>query len=214
MTGRPWALRDLALASTARVADSAMPPMRAETRARVAEADADGVLVCALTRPSSHGACRRRPAWIGEKVFFVRSAPLHSWAPGDRGEVPAVSELRRFLWAVAQQESGGRYHIRNGIGALGKYQVMPGNVGPWTQRALGRRLTPEEFLADPAAQDKVAEVILGGYYHKYGVRGAAAAWYSGNPALSESTRPQRGGPSIAQYADEVQARMGRAPAAA
>src|SRR5215211_3690323 len=57
MTGRPCALSDLALASTARVADSAMPP----TRARVVGEDADGVLVCALTRPSSHGAATTGP---------------------------------------------------------------------------------------------------------------------------------------------------------
>src|SRR4051794_24654939 len=135
------------------------------------------------TRPAGGGR-----GGSAKRDFLLDRFHLNSWAPGDRGEVPAVSELRRFLWAVAQQESGGRYDIRNGIGALGKYQVMPGNVGPWTQRALGHRLTPEQFLADPAAQDKVAEVILGDYYHKYGVRGAAAAWYSGNPALSESTR--------------------------
>src|SRR5687768_5403402 len=36
MTGRPSALSAFALASTARVADSAMPPMRADTRFRTA----------------------------------------------------------------------------------------------------------------------------------------------------------------------------------
>src|SRR5690625_163781 len=61
MTGRPAALRALALASTARVADSAMAARRAETRV------GDGVLgvwMCSVTRLWCHGtllpAARRR----------------------------------------------------------------------------------------------------------------------------------------------------------
>src|SRR3954451_12736154 len=59
ITGRPAALRALSLASTAREADSALLPIRAEIRDRGEAADGDeGEEVCWLTRPSCH---RRRP---------------------------------------------------------------------------------------------------------------------------------------------------------
>ena len=109
-----------------------------------------------------------------------------------------------FLWAVKQQESGGNYNIVNsGSGALGAYQVMPANVPSWTRQALGKSLTPQQFLADPTAQDKVAESILGGYYEKYGARGAAAMWYSGQPDPNKTY----GTPSVADYVKSVVDRM-------
>jgi hypothetical protein len=121
------------------------------------------------------------------------------------------SELQRLLWAIAQQESGGNYSANNGI-AVGKYQVLKSNVPSWTKDVLGHSLTWQQFLADPSAQDQVAAAKIGAYYQQYGARGAASAWYSGNPKLSESTRPQSGGPSIKAYVDQVIARMGKAPA--
>jgi hypothetical protein len=120
-----------------------------------------------------------------------------------------------FLWALTQQESGGNYGalgiwLDMSYGrdrAYGRYQVMGANVGDWTAKHYGRRLTPQQFLANRAAQDAVVRGRLKGYVNKYGYRGAAAAWYSGNASLHMSTRPQKGGPSIKQYVDDV---MGRA----
>ncbi|WP_147992746.1 hypothetical protein [Streptomyces sp. t39] len=80
---------------------------------------------------------------------------------------------------------------------------MGANVGPWTQKYYGKRLTPQQFLANRAAQDAVVRGVLGGYVKKYGYRGAASAWYSGNPNLHNSTRSQPGGPSIKGYVDSV-----------
>ncbi|MFC5043218.1 hypothetical protein [Ornithinimicrobium kibberense] len=76
MTGRPSALSALARASTARVADSAMEPIRAEMRVL-------GVWVCSLTRPSLHlgRGSRRLPV----RVF----APCASLPPrGGRRSAP------------------------------------------------------------------------------------------------------------------------------
>ena len=115
-----------------------------------------------------------------------------------------------FLWAIKQQESGGDYNVVNsGSGALGAYQVMPDNVASWTQQALGKALTPQQFLSDPSAQDRVAESILGGYYDKYGARGAAAMWYSGQPDPNKTY----GSPSVADYVNQVISRMTSAPPA-
>ena len=109
-----------------------------------------------------------------------------------------------FLWAIKQQESGGSYSIRNpSSGALGAYQVMPENVPDWTKQALGRSLSPTQFLADPSAQEAVANTILGGYYDRYGADGAAAMWYSGQPDPNKTY----GNPSVRDYVREVLDRM-------
>lgn len=121
------------------------------------------------------------------------------------------TELQALIRAITEQESGGDYSATNGQ-AVGRYQVLKSNVPSWTQQYLGHAMTWQEFLHDPAAQDQVAAAKIGEYYRSYGVRGAAAAWYSGDASLADSTRPQAGGPSIKSYVDQVVARMGAAPA--
>lgn len=121
-------------------------------------------------------------------------------------------QMNSLLWAIGQQESGGNYSANNGI-AVGKYQVLKSNVPSWTKEYTGQSLTWQQFLADPAAQDQVAAGQLGSYLQQYGAAGAASAWYSGNPNLANDTRPQSGGPSIAQYVQDVLKLMGQAPGA-
>lgn len=116
----------------------------------------------------------------------------------------------RFLGAVSGQESGGDYSVENSVGAIGKYQVMYYNVGRWTLQALGRTMSPEEFRLSPKAQEAVARWRLGSLVAQHGYRGAAAAWYSGNPdRQNDYTKLKNGsGPSVGDYVDQVLARMG------
>lgn len=115
--------------------------------------------------------------------------------------------FEQFFSAIAEQESNGRYGAVgvpvNGHRAYGKYQVMDFNIPSWTRKYYGRSLTPQQYLANPSAQEAVARGVLKSYYNKYGARGAASAWYSGNPNLHMSTRRQPGGPSIKGYVDSV-----------
>lgn len=116
--------------------------------------------------------------------------------------------FNQFFRGIAKQESGGDWHARGplvrGNRAYGKYQVMDFNIPSWTARHYGRRLTPNQFRYNKAAQVAVARGVLKGYWNKYGARGAASAWYSGNPRLHMSTRPQgAAGPSIKSYVDSV-----------
>lgn len=132
---------------------------------------------------------------------------------GGGSNLSGNAKMDRFLRAIRQQESGGRYGISNSIGATGAYQVMTANIAPWTKAALGRSVSRSTFLKSPKIQDQVARHILGGYVKKYGYGGAAAAWYGGPRAGSRyasgvrNTRNQRGGPSIAKYVQQVLARM-------
>ena len=114
-----------------------------------------------------------------------------------------------FLAAISGQESGGNYGaVNKDSGALGKYQVMPNNVGPWARKYLGVDMTPSQFLGDPALQERLVRAVLGSYYSQYGPRGAAAAWYSGDPKLDMDTRSQNGYPSIKDYVDSIMKKMG------
>jgi hypothetical protein len=70
----------------------------------------------------------------------------------------------------------------SGDRAYGAYQVMGSNIGSWTEAALGRAMSPDEFLADPQAQDAVFQHRFGGYLSQYGnPQDAASVWFSGRP---------------------------------
>src|SRR6478736_1847478 len=119
-----------------------------------------------------------------------------------------------FMAAIAGQESGGlgdqaRYSVVNSYGAVGKYHVLKSNVPEWSRAALGRSITWQQFRDSPELQEKIVRHRLKKYFDQYGPRGAASAWYSGNPSLDQSTRSQSGGPSIKSYVDSVMSRAGR-----
>jgi hypothetical protein len=78
--------------------------------------------------------------------------------------------------------------LKSGDRAYGKYQVMGANIPSWTKQALGRSMTPEEFLASPEAQEKVFESQFQRNFKKYGtVEDAASVWFSGRP-LAQATK--------------------------
>lgn len=117
------------------------------------------------------------------------------------------SEFNRLVSAIAQKESGGNYRAINPTsGATGKYQIMPGNIGPWSREILGRTVSRQEFLNSPQLQDAIALGKLRQYYQKYGAAGAATAWYAGPGAVSSkmgSTKSQGQYPSINAYWNSI-----------
>lgn len=115
----------------------------------------------------------------------------------------------QFLWAEGQQESGGNYgDVNSSSGALGYWQVMPGNLPSWLPASGEPVMTPSQFLADHDAQNAVAVHILGGDFQRYGPEGAAAVWYSGQPDPTSNV----GNPPVSTYVAQVMARMAGAPA--
>lgn len=87
--------------------------------------------------------------------------------------------------AVGKKVTKGMY---KGEKALGRYQVMPSNVAGWTEKHYGEELTPEEFLANPEAQDAVVEGELMANFDKYGsIEDAVSVWFTGDP-LDQATR--------------------------
>lgn len=115
--------------------------------------------------------------------------------------------------AIAAVESGGRYGIlgpvtRSGDRAYGKYQVMGANIGPWTKEVLGKELTPQQFLADPAAQDAVFKAKFGQAVAKYGnPQDAASVWFSGRP-MAKAGSASDGFSTVPQYVAKFNAALG------
>lgn len=90
--------------------------------------------------------------------------------------------------AIAKIESSGNYgavgpQTKTGDRAYGRYQVMGANIPSWTREALGREMTPQEFMADTKAQDAVFNHHFGKSIAKYGnAQDAASIWFTGRPA--------------------------------
>ena len=102
-------------------------------------------------------------------------------------EQPVDDRLARTLGALKRIESGGRSDIvgpasRTGDRPYGLYQVMGANIPSWTEAALGRRMTPEEFRLDPKAQEATAMHRAGLYMNQYDdPRQVASMWFTGKP---------------------------------
>ncbi len=101
---------------------------------------------------------------------------------------PQGSNYRDAIAAIESRGSGdysalgpvmskGSY---TGDRAYGRYQVMGNNIPSWTREALGQSMTPEQFLADPKAQDAVFDHHFGKSVQQYGnPQDAASVWFTG-----------------------------------
>jgi hypothetical protein len=123
--------------------------------------------------------------------------------------------------AIAHIESGGEASPYasvttnpNGKRALGKYQVMDFNVPEWTEKALGRSLTPEQFLKDSDAQEAVFRHRFGGYVDKYGnPQDAASAWFTGGPRSYGANKRDMFGTTGNSYVAKFDGFLGGGPTA-
>lgn len=121
---------------------------------------------------------------------------------------PTAGVKPEHAHAISQIESGGKYDLvgpatKTGDRAYGKYQVMGANVPEWTQAALGRKMTPQEFLADTSAQEAVFKHRFGSYLDKYGnPQDAASAWFTGGPLSAGAGKRDVLGTSGQGYVDK------------
>ena len=89
--------------------------------------------------------------------------------------------------------------LREGQRAFGKYQVLEPNIQPWTQEVLGKAMTPQEFLANPQAQDAVFKSKFGQYTQQYGPEGAARAWFAGPGGMNNPNATDVNGMTPGKY---------------
>lgn len=141
-------------------------------------------------------------------------------APAIGSPTPLSGDLlTRAGAAIASNETGGQKdpysYVEPTSGALGKYQVMPENVAPWTKQVLGRAMTPQQFLADPQAQEAVFKGIFGQYLQQSGDPSKAAAMWFGGPGVNANTGPDALGTTVAGYVQKFNDALngGAAPSA-
>ena len=134
--------------------------------------------------------------------------------PAGGGGIPhiTVRPQNPFADAISSVESGGNYKAvgpatRTGDRALGKYQVMASNVGPWSKEVLGQEITPQEFMANPDIQDAIFNGKFGSYVSKYGPEGAAKAWFAGESGMNDPNRKDSLGTSVTDYARKFSAAL-------
>jgi hypothetical protein len=116
---------------------------------------------------------------------------------------PTATEMTAAAAAIKTMESGsaaGNYGlVQPTTGALGAYQVMPSNVGPWTQQYTGQALSSQQFLQNPQAQDQVFQGQFGSYANKYGMTGASQAWFAGEKGMQNQGATDVLGTSVGGY---------------
>ncbi|MCB5205007.1 hypothetical protein LH464_21305 [Neorhizobium sp. T786] len=135
--------------------------------------------------------------------------------PVQRGNLASTDQMGQYRNAIASIESKGSgdyaavgpTHPKMGR-ALGRYQIMETNIGPWSQEVLGRQVTPDEFMANPQLQDAIFDGKFGSYVSKYGPEGAAQAWLGGEGGVGKTGRRDSLGTSIGEYGNRFTAAVG------
>jgi Chaperone of endosialidase len=105
---------------------------------------------------------------------------------------PTFDNILNVSRAAIKKIEGGDYGItgpvtKHKVGdqmiedvPLGAYGIMRSNVPSWTKEALGTEMTPEEFLANPKAQDAVFDYHFGkNLKQTSNPLDAASIWFTG-----------------------------------
>ncbi|SCM82409.1 hypothetical protein KL86SPO_50180 [uncultured Sporomusa sp.] len=165
------------------------------------------------------GAYKSAKHMVNEKV----NKALDEFDFTQSDTAPARPGVNSLVNAIAEQESGGKYDVRNSdSGAAGKFQIMPENWPEWAAEFGLERDAP----MTPHNQDFVASRKIQKLYQKYGnPEDVARAWYagegyvdalrSGKAPYSPDARFNAEGyvdangkyPSVNEYAAQVNGRM-------
>lgn len=137
-------------------------------------------------------------------------------APGSSVGATGPESYRNAIASIESAGSGDYSAVgptNDKLGrALGRYQIMEANIGPWSQEALGRAVTPEEFLADPALQDAIFDAKFGQYVNQFGPEGAAQAWFAGPGGVGKTGRKDVLGTTVGDYGQKFVTALGASPA--
>ena len=146
----------------------------------------------------------------GQYAAGSKDKSLFSTPASGQGDTLA---WRSAIASIESRGSGGYSAVgpitASGDRAYGKYQVMGSNIGPWSQAALGRSITPQEFMASPDLQDRIFDYKFGQYVKQFGnPQDAASAWLTGKPLATGANLRDQNGTSGAAYAARFTAALG------
>lgn len=188
--------------------------------AQMAEALVGGMRVRNIDQAEKAGQESADSAWNN---LFGGSSAASMPAPAAASEMQAsapsnsgggMDQYRNAIASIESDGSGGYSAVgptspKMGR-ALGRYQVMEANIPQWSKEALGREVTPEEFLSNPQIQDAIFDHKFGGYVNQYGPEGAAQAWFAGPGGVGKLDRKDSLGTSVADYTNKFR-KFGGAP---
>jgi len=140
------------------------------------------------------------------------SSVLSSASTASLGPVGQGGSMAPYRAAIANIESGGNYSqigpvTATGDQALGKYQVMQSNLPQWSLAAVGRVVSPQEFLANPQIQDAVFDHRFGSYLKSYPPADAASMWFTGRPLATGGRAADQLGTTGNSYAAQFMANL-------
>ena len=140
---------------------------------------------------------------------------------------PTFDNILNISRAAIKKIEGGDYGItgpvtRHKVGdqviddvPLGAYGVMRSNVPSWTKEALGKEMTPEDFLANPKAQDAVFDYHFGKNVKSTGnPLDAASIWFTGKTTNEAGNAKDVLGTTNADYQSKFTKYSGLGAAAA
>lgn len=132
---------------------------------------------------------------------------------------PDASLYRQAIANIESRGSGGYSALgpvlASGDRAYGAFGVMGANIPSWTKGALGKSLTPQQFLGDPRAQDNVFDHYFGKSVARYGnPQDAASVWFTGRPLSKGANATDVLGTSGSGYVEKFNTELGRLSGAA
>ncbi|RVH37671.1 hypothetical protein [Sinorhizobium meliloti] len=132
--------------------------------------------------------------------------------PASGGASGGSGSYRDAIASIESKGSGdyeavGPTHPKMGR-ALGRYQIMEANIGPWSREVLGREVTPDEFMANPELQDAIFDGKFNSYVQKFGPEGAAQAWFAGPGGVGKTNRKDSLGTDVGTYGRKFMSALG------
>ena len=153
------------------------------------------------------GADGVHPASYGSTLHSVFSpSPQGAQSGGPTVGAGQANYLPRLMQNIAGIESSGwsNPYAARGSGHEEREIAVTANIRSWgpTSHCMDARgswsvdASPQQFAANPDAQEKVAQAKLGQYAALYGPSGAANKWFTGNPNpnpnITDATATSRG----------------------
>jgi hypothetical protein len=147
-------------------------------------------------------------ALMARYVQQVRNPDLPEGTSVPQFAMPQLEgDLAMAMRALGTIESSNNYQAigpvtRSGHRAYGKYQIMDFNIPEWTEQAIGYRMTPEEFLASPEAQEATTAYHFGNFHREHGTwEDAASVWFSGRP-MAKAGNASDGWATVPEYVEK------------
>ena len=165
-----------------------------------------------MEREGKAQANQGRDSVLGQ-IFGQRLSGSSMSQPASGGMVRGGGGYRDAIASIESAGSGDYAAVgptNSKLGrALGRYQIMEANIGPWSREALGREVSADEFMANPQLQDAIFDHQFGKYVNQYGEEGAAQAWFGGPGGVGQTGRKDVLGTTIGEYGQKFTRALGR-----